>query len=132
MAAKTAPETVSDFVAYQGPSGKMAAIIQTEKGFNDVGDSWLCKNSGTGWSEPICLTNNTGRRAWVSKQTGALGNVASGYQFRPGPGAVAWDKDGHLLIALINTRIGSFGLAVGGTTYVSGSTATPMLYFYRL
>jgi hypothetical protein len=132
MAAKTAPESVDDFTAFQGPAGKMAALIQTEKGFSDVGDSWICTNNGSGWSEPINLTNNAGRKTWASKQTGVLGNVATASQYRPGQGAVAWDKDGHLVIALINIRTGSFGLAVGGVTYASGDTATPSLFFYRL
>ena len=132
MSAKAAPASIWNFTAFGGPGGKMAAIIQTaEHGFLDEGDSWLCTSEGGKWSEPICLTNNAGRKSWVSTQTGATGNVSTGDRYGPGPGAMAWEN-GHLLIVLINNKTGSFGLAAGGVTYASGSSVTPMLFFYRI
>jgi hypothetical protein len=132
MAAKP-PGIISDFRAYQGPNGKMAAIIETqEEQTSGDGDSWLCTNDGSKWSEPICLTNNAGRKTWVSKNTGAISNVATGASYGPGPGAAAWDKNGHIVIALINNKNGVFALAAGGITYAGDTTSTPMLFFYRL
>jgi hypothetical protein len=132
MAAKP-PGIIYDFRAYQGPAGKMAVIIQThEQQTTSDGESWLFTNDGGKWTEPICLTNNAGRKNWVSKNTGALGNVTSGDSYGPDAGAATWDQDGHIVIALINNRNGSFALAAGGVTYTGGTTSTPMLFFYRL
>jgi len=106
--------------------------VSLEKQTSGEGESCLCTNDAGKWSEPICLPNNAGRKSWASKQTGALGNVASGDIYSPDCGAAAWTPDGHIVIALINKKSGSFGLAIGGVTYTSGSTVTPMLFFYRM
>jgi hypothetical protein len=44
---------------------------------------------------------------------------------------VAYDDKGHLLLALINIKMGSFAQNVGGVAYSIGGTASPMLFFYR-
>jgi len=38
---------------------------------------------------------------------------------------------GHLLLALVNVKTGSFGLSAGGVLYGGGSVAAPMLFFYK-
>ncbi len=132
LSAKGLKGTCMGFQAYQGPSGHMAVVMQTtDAGFNDAGDTWISVSDGGAWSPPVCVTANAARATWVAKNKGRLLNVATGDHYGPGPGAVAFDKDGHLLLALINVKTGSFGLALGGVTYASGSSASPMLFFYK-
>jgi hypothetical protein len=120
------------FQAYQGPSGHMVAIGQmTDGSFGGSGDTFISMSDGGPWSPPICVTANAARANWVAKNKGRLLTVATGDSYGPGAGAAAFDKSGHLLLALINVKTGSFGLAVGGVTYASGSSASPMLFFYR-
>jgi hypothetical protein len=125
--------TCMGFQAYQGPGGQMAVVMQTtEAGFNDSGDSWISTSDGrTAWSQPVCVTGNAARANYVAKNTGALLTVGSGDHYGPGPGAIAFDKDGHLLLALVNVKTGSFGLSAGGVLYGGGSVAAPMLFFYK-
>jgi amino acid permease len=47
-------------------------------------------------------------------------------------GAAAFDRQGHLILALVNGEVGSFGSAIGGVLIASGGTEKPMLFFYRL
>jgi hypothetical protein len=134
LAAKKPKGTIAGFQAFQGPGGKMAVLVQdTTEGFTDNGDTWLLTSDGGGnWSDPICLTNNAARVAWATKKTGALSDVSVGAHYGPGPGGLAFDKSGHVLIALVNNKVGSFALAAGGVVYAGGGTSTPMLFFYRL
>jgi hypothetical protein len=131
LAAKP-PGTCMGFQAWQGTGGRMAVVMQTtERGYNDSGDTWLTTSDGTKWSPLVCVTDNAARARWVAKQRGSNLLVATGAHYGPGPGAMAFDKDGHVLLALINVKTGSFALANGGVTYAGGSTATPMLFFYK-
>lgn len=132
LAAKGPKGTCLGFQAYQGPGGHMAVVMQTsETGYNDSGDSWISMSDGGTWSQPVCVTANAARASWASKNKGALLTVGTGDHYGPGAGAVAFDKDGHLLLALVNVKTGSFGLSAGGVMYASGSVASPMLFFYK-
>jgi hypothetical protein len=130
---KGASATCMGFQAYQGPGGEMAVVMQTtEAGFNDSGDSWISTSDGsTAWSQPVCVTGNAARANYVAKNTGSVLTVGTGDHYGPGPGAIAFDKDGHLLLALVNVKTGSFGLSAGGVLYSGGSVAAPMLFFYK-
>jgi hypothetical protein len=67
----------------------------------------------------------------VASQKGGNLLVGTGDHYGPGPGAVTFDKDGHLLLALVNVKTGEFGLNAGGVTFAGGSTDSPMLFFYK-
>jgi hypothetical protein len=132
LTAKGPTATCLGFQAWQGPGGHMAVVMQTsERGFTDSGDSWISASDGTGWSQPVCVTGNAVRANYIAKNKGALLVVGSGDHYGPGPGAIAFDKDGNLLLALVNVKTGSFGLSAGGVIYAGGSTALPMLFFYK-
>ncbi len=132
LTAKGPKATCLSFQAYQGPGGHMAVVMQTtERGYNDSGDSWVSISDGGAWSTPVCVTDNAARADFVSKNKGALLTVGTGDHYGPGPGAVAFDNEGHLLLALVNVKTGSFALSAGGVTYAGGSSASPALYFYR-
>jgi hypothetical protein len=131
MTAKS-PGTCMGFQAYQGPGGHMAVVMQTtERGYNDSGDSWVSLSDGSGWAPPVCITANAARASYVATQKSGNLLVGTGDHYGPGPGAVAFDKDGHLLLALVNVKTGTFGLNAGGVTFAGGSTDSPMLFFYK-
>ena len=126
------PGTCLGFQAYQGPGGHMAVVMQTtERGFIDSGDSWVSVSDGGSWSPAVCVTGNAARAKYVATQKSGNLLVGIGDRYGPGPGAVAFDKDGHLLLALVNVKTGTFGLNAGGVTYAGGSTQSPMLFFYK-
>jgi hypothetical protein len=110
----------------------MAVVMQTtERGFIDSGDSWVSVSDGGSWSPAVCVTGNAARAKYVATQKSGNLLVGIGDRYGPGPGAVAFDKDGHLLLALVNVKTGTFGLNAGGVTYAGGSTQSPMLFFYK-
>ena len=131
LAAKS-PGTCLGFQAYQGPGGHMAVVMQTtERGYIDSGESWVSVSDGGKWSPAVCVTGNAARASYVASQKGANLLVGTGDHYGPGPGAVAFDNDGHLLLALVNVKTGTFGLTAGGITYAGGSAQSPMLCFYK-
>jgi len=132
LAAKGIKGICDGFQAYQGPGGRMVVIMQTRTGdMADLGDTWVSMSDGTQWSPPVCVTNNAARQQWASVNTGAIGSVGHGTAYHPGPGAAAFDHEGHLVLVLINGKRGSFGSSIGGVLVASGSSETPMLFFYR-
>ncbi len=132
LSAKGPKGTCMGFQAYQGAGGRMGVVMQTtDAGFNDRGDSWVSVSTGDKWSQPVCVTNNAGRANFAAKEVGTTGSVVTGTHYGPGAGGIAFDKEGHLLLAICNVKTGCFGLSGGGVVYAGGSTATPMLFFYR-
>lgn len=132
LAPKNPKRTCLGFQAYQGPNGRMAVVMQTsDAGLNDSGDSWVSLSTGDAWAQPVCVTNNAARARFASKQLGIRGSVGTNSHYGPGPGAVAFDKQGHLLLALCNIRTGSFALSSGLVTYNSDTTSAPILFFYK-
>jgi hypothetical protein len=132
LAAKGIKGICDGFQAYQGPGGRMAVIMQTRTGdMADLGDTWVSMSDGTQWSPPVCVTNNAARQQWASVNTGAIGSVGHGTAYHPGPGAAAFDYEGHLVLVLVNGKRGSFGSSIGGVLVASGSSESPMLFFYR-
>ena len=132
ISAKAPKGTIAGFQAFQAAGGKMIVLMQTlDEGRDDQGDSWVTTSDGGAWSQPICITNNAGREKWFSKDTGVLSGVSGGSRFGPRPGAAAIDKEGHVVVAVINAEVGSYGMSRGGVVYSSGTTATPRLCFYK-
>ena len=110
----------------------MAVVMQTtDAGLSDAGDSWISLSAGDKWSQPVCVTNNAARAGYAAKNIGATGSVGNGEHFGPGAGAVAFDKDGHLLLVVCNVKTGSFAVSAGSVVYAGGSTSSPMLFFYK-
>ena len=132
LTAKEPAPVCAGFQAFQGPGGKMAVITQTNGGAaNGQGESWLSTSDGGPWSTPQALTSNIGKATFKDTRTGSLHGVYAGSSFGPGPGAAAWDHDGHLVLALVNIQTTSAGQSVGGATYAGSSTAHPMLFFLK-
>jgi hypothetical protein len=118
--------------AYQGPGGRMIALMQmNDSGERGEGDSFVSISTGEKWSEPVNITNNAARRSFASTQTGVASNVAIAKSYYPGPAAAAIDKDGHLLLLMINNEFSIFGSSALGVQISGGSTSTPTLQFLR-
>ena len=77
------------------------------------------------------MTNNYGRRSFASKQTSSQSNVAIEKSYYPGPAAAAFDRDGHLLLLMINNEYGLFASTAFGVELAGGSSSTPTLQFLR-
>ncbi len=132
LAAKGPTGTCLGFQAFQGPGGRMGIVMQTTvAGLREQGDSWLSVSDGGDWSAPRCITNNATRATFTNTQNTPLHGVATGAIYGPGAGAIAFDRDGHVLLALINVKVGSMGQNVGGVAYSVGGTSDPMLFFYK-
>ena len=125
--------TIGGFQAYQGPGGRMVAIMQmNDTGERSTDESFVSMSTGDGkWSVPVNVTDNAGRKTYVSKDTSAQSQISQETGCQPGPGAVAFDRDGHLLMALIKQEYGivhstAFGVNLGG-----GGHVTPTLRFLK-
>lgn len=124
--------TLNGFQAYQGPNGRMVAVMQmSDSGVRGEGETYVSISNGGDWSAPVNVTNNAGRRRFASTQTGRESNVAIETSYYPGPAAAAFDRDGHLLLLMINNEYGLFGSSAFGVTLTSGSSSTPTLQFLR-
>jgi hypothetical protein len=124
--------SVDGFQAFQGPNGRMVALMQmNDSGERANGETYVSISTGHGWSPPVNVTNNAGRQHFASSQHGASG-VAVSTSYYPGPAAGAFDRDGHLLLLMINNEYGLFGSSALGVTISSGSSSTPTLQFLRL
>ncbi len=124
--------TLDGFQAYQGPGGRMIAVMQmNDTGERGEGDDFVSVSTGDGkWSPPVNVTNNSGRRSFASKVINPVSNVAVSHTYYPGPAAAAIDNEGHLLLLMINNERGLFGNQVG-IRYYGGSSSTPKLQFLR-
>ena len=124
--------TVDGMQAFQGPGGRMIAIMQmNDSGERANGETYVSISTGKGWSTPVNVTNNYGRRSFASTQTSIASNVAIEKSYYPGPAAAAYDRDGHLLLLMINHEYGLFGSSSFGVTTSGGSSSTPTLQFLK-
>ena len=111
----------------------MVAIMQ----MNDTGerggsDSFVSVSTGGGkWSKPVNVTNNVGRKRYVSKDTSARSQLSQETGCEPGPGAVAFDQDGHLLLVAIMQEYGIVHSTAFGVNLAGGGAITPTLRFLR-
>ncbi len=132
-AAASIKGTVDGFQAYQGPDGRMVAIMQmNDSGERANGETYVSISTGKEWSTPVNVTNNYGRQSFASKQTSSQSNIAVSKSYYPGPAAAAFDRDGHLLLLMINNEYGLFGSSAFGVMLAGGSSSTPTLQFLRL
>lgn len=129
--AKEQKGTIDGMEAFQGPNGKMAVLMQiNDKGDSGTGDNFLTVSDGGAWSEPVNLTNNESRVKWAANSKGAT-SVAVETNMYPGPGAVAFDKDGKPVVVIICKQHDLFGASTLGLEIAGGSTTTPTLRFLR-
>lgn len=124
--------TLDGFQAYQGPGGRMIVVMQmNDAGERGEGDDFISVSSGDGkWSKPINVTNNVTRRSFAAKIINPVQNVAVSHTYYPGPASATIDKEGHLILLMINNERGVFGNQVG-IHYIGGSSSTPKLQFLR-
>ena len=124
--------TVDGFQAYQGPGGRMIAIMQmNDTGDRAAGETYVSTSTGNGWTKPVNVTDNAGRRSFASKQTGSESNVAIETSCYPGQAAATYDREGHLLLLMINNEYSLFGASAFGVELAGGSSSTPTLQFLR-
>ncbi|MDB6128307.1 MAG: hypothetical protein JWM35_2203 [Verrucomicrobia bacterium] len=124
--------TVDGMQAFQGPGGRMIAIMQmNDSGERANGETYISISTGKGWSTPVNVTNNYGRQSFVSKQTGIASNIAIEKSYYPGIAAATYDREGHLLLLMINNEYGLFGSSAFGVTISGGSSSTPTLQFLK-
>ena len=111
----------------------MVVIIQAnDNGGLGNADSFVTISTGDGkWSPPVNVTNNSGRMSFASKQTSSESNVAIEKSYVPGVAAAAFDRDGHLLLLMINNEHSLFASTAFGVTIAGGSTSTPTLRFLK-
>ncbi|HRE09010.1 MAG TPA: sialidase family protein [Opitutaceae bacterium] len=125
--------TVDSFQAFQGPGGHMIAVYQmNDTGEKGDGNTFVSISTGKGWSEPVNVTNNQGRKSFASTQTSRASHIAVATSYYPGPTAATFDHEGHLLLVMINNEYGLFSSGAFGVTLVGGSSSTPKLQFLRL
>jgi hypothetical protein len=124
---------IEGFQAYQGPGGRMVAIMQmNDTGARGGSDDFVSISTGDGtWSIPVNVTNNAGRKTYVSKNTSAQSQVSQETGCQPGPGAVAFDQDGHLLLVAIMQEYGIVHSTAFGVNLAGGGHTTPTLRFLR-
>ena len=123
---------IDGFQAFQGPAGRMVTIMQmNDTGDRASGETYISTSTGNGWSKPVNVTNNAGRQSFVSKQTGGQSNVAIEKSCYPGPAAATYDREGHLLLVMINNEYSLFSSSAFGVELAGGSSSTPELQFLR-
>jgi hypothetical protein len=84
------------------------------------------------WSVPVNVTNNVGRKTYVVTKTTVATEVSRETGSQPGPGAVAFDGDGHLLLALIQQEYGIVHSTAFSVILAGGGHITPTLRFLKL
>jgi hypothetical protein len=126
--------TIDGFQACQGPGGRMVAIMQmNDTGERGGGDNFVSMSTGDGkWSVPVNVTNNSGRKAYVVKDTSVATEVSRETGCQPGPGSVAFDADGHLLLVMIQQEYGIVHSTALSTVLAGGGHITPTLRFLKL
>jgi hypothetical protein len=124
---------IDGFQAYQGPGGRMVVIMQmNDTGERFAGDNFVSISTGDGkWSVPVNVTNNAGRKTFHNTETSAQSNVAVATSCLPGPGAVAFDRDGHLLLIMVKGEYKMVLATAFGVNTAGGDTITPTLRFLK-
>ena len=120
------------FQAYQGPRGRMIVVMQMNDTGTDTDDElYLSTSDGAKWSQPVNVTNNSGRESFFARQTSLASHVAGFTYWYPGPAAAAYDGQGHLVLAYVSVKRSAFESVALGVTLAGGSTAIPTLLFLR-
>ncbi len=128
--AKASTGKVLGLQAFQGPGGRMAALIQmADTNERSDAETYLVTNDGARWNAPINLTNNAGRTEFHNTATSRHSNVATLSSWYPGNAAAAYDGSGHLYVAFIVNRKDLFDQNAFGVSLAGGSSSVPNLLF---
>lgn len=124
---------IDSFQARQGPNGEMIVIMQVnDSGELGESDSFVALSNGEGkWSSPVNVTNNTGRKKFASTQSSSRSFVGVETNYIPGPATAAFDREGRLLLLMVNSERSLVGSVALGVQLAGGSTSTPTLRFIR-
>ena len=125
--------TIDGFQACQGSGGRMVAIMQmNDTGERSTDENFVSMSTGDGkWSVPVNVSNNAGRKSYVSRQTTAQSQVSRETGSMPGPGAAAFDAAGHLLLVLIKQEYAIVHSTALGVNLAGGGSTTPTLRFLK-
>jgi len=125
--------SIGGFQARQGPGGRMIAIMQiNDTGERSTEESYVSMSTGEGkWSVPVNVSNDSGQKTYVSKDTSAQSQLSRETGSQPGPGTAAFDADGHLLLVLIKLEYGIVHSAAFGVNIAGGGSVTPTLRFLK-
>ena len=124
--------TINGMQAFQAAGGQMVVILQmNDTGERGEGDNFVTTSTGEKWTPPINITNNAARRSFSSRQTSNRSNTAVTNSYFPSATAATYDKDGHLLLLMINNEFSIFGVSAIGVQLAGGNGSTPMLQFLR-
>lgn len=119
--------------AYQGPEGRIAAIVSAKDGV-DHHDALVARFDGTQWGQPINVTNNQAREAFWTKNTDVDTDFSELKVYSAQMGAGAFDPAGRLNLLLVNKEIVTVmgnNVGLSGSGFV-GSNSTSHVYFHRL
>ena len=124
---------IDGFQACQGPGGRMVAIMQmNDTGERGAEDNFISMSTGDGkWSVPVNVTDNAGRKTYVSRDTTVASQVSRETGCAPGPGVVAFDRDGHMLLLSIKEEYGIVHSTAFGVNLAGGGHITPTLRFLK-
>jgi hypothetical protein len=124
---------IDGFQACQGPVGRMVAIMQmNDTGERSTGENYVSISTGDGkWSVPVNVSNNAGRKTYISKDTSAQSQISQETGCQPGPGTAAFDADGHLLLLLIKQEYAITHGTAFGVNLAGGGSITPTLRFLK-
>jgi hypothetical protein len=124
---------IDGFQAYQGPGGRMVAVMQmNDTGERSTDENYVSISTGDGkWSVPVNVSNNAGRKTYISRDTSAQSQISQETGCQPGPGAAAFDGDGHLLLVVIKQEFAITHSVAFGVNLAGGGSITPTLRFLR-
>lgn len=131
-ASKEVKGKVIGFQAFQGSAGRMVVLMQMNDTGKETDDElYVSMSDGGKWSAPVNVTNNTGKFYFISHSTSIASHVATSSYWYPGPGAAAFDRQGHLVLTYISKEHSIVASQALGVTLAGGSTVTPKLRFLR-
>jgi hypothetical protein len=131
-AAKAVTGRADYFQAWQAPGGRMIAVMQmNDTGEKGDGETYLSISDGNGWSTPVNVTNNSGRKEFRTRATSSQSSISSLKRFYPGPGAATIDREGHVLLVMVNNEATLVDSSAFGVSLAGGEASTPTLSFLR-
>ena len=141
---KDAKGVILHWQAYQLLEGRMvvtASVNETGGMAREGTELYLSIFDGKGkWSPARCVTDNAARESFAQKETTPGSSVSTLNNYRPDFADVAFSKDGHPCLLMINCENTILGLTSPGITSSgrivsvtgTGSVDAPMVFFLRL
>jgi hypothetical protein len=95
------------------------------------GETYISVSDGSGWSAPVNVTNNSGRKEFRTRATSSESAISSLKRFYPGPGAATIDREGHVLLVMVNNEATLVNSSAFGVSLAGGEASSPTLSFLR-